>query len=397
MSRVSLLFLFFLPTVAIGQAVTSDDFFQQTLAAMHQAEILTLDPVKFPWIEEIDLRTETREFDLDQQEITLRLSPSTPRLRKAQSAMEQHYASIPDEEGADLYGDYLLNLYGDWLSLYFLDKQISILDSLEDILSDRQQILERQVGVLEVDLDELVDLEIDINDLKQKEFELEGEQRQLLNRYELKKESIRYDDLISLEQMNFQLQGVSLRSSAVQSDPKLDWEKAGIEKEINLERAERRKVFDFLQLRYRGPSEDVFREKYAIGLGFTFDNSGSRRLKLSRLMYEKRLLDTETQVDAEKMTSRVNAMMEEFQRALEEVEHFFNLKIEERKHLEELSTLIRSQMGFDPLLVLKINEHNLQEELKSLEYMEDLYFDYLEILVANGLISQLPFKNHLKA
>lgn len=64
---------------ALAQPLSSDAFFREALQGLSAAEIIQVNPVDFPWLEGLDLRTETRDFDLDQQEITLRISPSTPQ------------------------------------------------------------------------------------------------------------------------------------------------------------------------------------------------------------------------------------------------------------------------------------------------------------------------------
>ncbi len=379
-----------------GQAFSSDDFFRQSLSKLHQLEILTLDPISFPWIEEIELRTETRDFDLDMQEITLRVSPSTPKIRKAQAALLAHYRSEPDEDSADLYGDVVLNLYGDWLSLYFIQRELAITDSLQLILSDRQKVLERQLGTLDIDLRELVSLETDRNDLKQKVFELELEKKALVERYDLEMQEVSHRELISIEAIKANLVS-TISPTQMPVDNKAQWEIEGLNRELALEQAERKKVFDFLQFKYRGPSEDLFREKYSMGLGFKLPTYGSRKLKVAELMHEKSLLDKELGLNAQERTAELVRVRSEILLELEKAEHFFDLKHQERKHLDELENLIKTKVGFNPQIVLQIKEHHLKESLKSLEFLEEIYFDYLKLLSVDGRLSTVPFVNYLKA
>ena len=387
-----------LPIGLCGQAFTSDEFFKNSLNNLHQLEVLSLDPITFPWIEEIDLRTETRDFDLDQQEVTLRISPSTPKIRRAQAALMAHYGSVPDEDKADQYSEVVLNLYGDWLSLYFIEKQLAITDSLSIILGDRKKILERQLGRLDIDLAELVELETDKNDLRQSSFELELERNILIERYGLANEALSFKELISLKEIkdNAIVEVLSSNPNAVALDKK-NWQRDGIEKEIALEEAERKQLFDFLQFRYRGPDEDLFREKFSVGLGLTLRNSGNRKLKVASLIQEKRLLDKAVSLDADKQQARLTEILSELNYEIEKAEHFFKLKGEENKNLAELESLIKSKVGFNPQVVLRINEHKLKENLKGLEYLEDIYFEYLKYLSAKGQLSTVPFVNHLKA
>ena len=100
---------------ALAQPLSSDAFFREALQGLSAAEIIQVNPVDFPWLEGLDLRTETRDFDLDQQEITPRISPSTPKKRRAQTALLNHYGRMDTEDQAEFYADVILNLYGDWI------------------------------------------------------------------------------------------------------------------------------------------------------------------------------------------------------------------------------------------------------------------------------------------
>ena len=386
-----------LPVGLEGQSFTSDQFFRKSLGNLHELDILSLDPISFPWIEELDLRTETRDFDLDQQEFTLRISPSTPKIRRAQAALLAHYGNVPDENKAEQYSEVILNLYGDWLSLYFIERQLAISDSLAVVLEDREKILERQIGTLDVNLSELVELETDRNDLIQKVFELELDRQDLIERYGLNSEALSFKELIPLAQIKDNLLAQVLSSNPTVAYDKASWEREGIDKEIALEEAEGRQLFDFLQFRYRGPNEDLFREKFSVGLGFTIRNSGNRKLKVANLIHEKRLLDREVQLDKTNKLNRLNSIVSDLSLEIEKAEHFFKLRSEENTNLGELEALIKRKLGFNPQLVLEINEHKLRGSLEALNYLEDIYFDYLKFLSASGRIRALPFINHLKA
>ena len=61
--------------------LTSTQFLQQELQS-----VITPDQkptFKAPFLDEIEVRTETDEFDLNRQEITLRVSPLGPKVRKS--------------------------------------------------------------------------------------------------------------------------------------------------------------------------------------------------------------------------------------------------------------------------------------------------------------------------
>lgn len=397
MRFIKIIILFLLPACAIAQAVNSDVFFQNVLQDLTEAEVLQIDAVHFPWVEELIVRTETRDFDLGRQEYTLRVKPGSIKKRRAQAALLDHYKNLPDEESLDRYGDVVLNLYSDWISLYFQRQLVLTYDSLQMVWKDKRQVLNKKIGALDVDFDELKDLEIDKNRLSQAQFELGLERAGLLARYDLSEENLDFDELLSLEEIEQRLARDVLSGAGARLDDKLSFEKAEIEKELALEQAEQRDYFDFVQFRYRGPHGNPFEEKLAVGLGFNLENDGNRKLKVARLMQEKRVLDREAKDDYQKRSLEANQVRGELQMSLKIAQHFIELKRAERENLSEIERLVKKKNGFDPMLILEIKEHQLKERLKEIRYKQDIYFDYIKFLSTTSQLSRLPFQNHIRA
>lgn len=383
--------------MATSQEVTSDVFFQSILQELTESEVLQIDAVHFPWIEDVVVRTETRDFDIDRQEFTLRLKPGSIKKRRAQEALLNHYKTLPDEESLDFYGDVVLNLYSDWISLYFQKQYEETYDSLQLVWADKESVLTKKLGALDVDFDELKDLEIDKNRLSQAQFELDLDKELLLERYDLVGSQLGFGEVVSLEEIGERLAVEAMSGPVNALDFVQEFEKLEIDKEIALERAEQRDYFDFVQFRYRGPHDDPFEEKFAIGVGFNLDNDGNRKLKIAKLLQDKRALDKEFVMDSNKRTIEARQVAEELQRDMKITQHFLALKQEERKNLSEIERLVKLKNGFDPLLILEIKEHQLKENLKILKYKEGIYFDYIKLLSTTNQLSSLPFKNHLRA
>jgi len=393
---IRILCIIAIPFLTSGQELSSDKFFQAALQELSSAQVLNIDPVNFPWIEEIIIRTETRDFDFDQQEYTLRIKPSTRKKRQAQAALLDHYKSLPDKDGAELYSDVIMNLYMDWIRLYFLDRHTETYALLQEVWEDKQRLVSKKLGTLEVDFDELMDLEIDKNRMSQSKFESDLEMEVLMERYGLDND-LSFSGLVDLDKIEQRLAENKLSNVVSEVLSKEQYETLEIDKEIALERAESIQVFDFAQLRYRGPHDDPWEERFTLGLGFRIDSDGNRRMKISKLMQERRQLERETDLDGSKRSEMIALLLSELEMELKIVRHFMDLNRIEKKNFEEMVRLIKTKEGFDPQQILDINEHVLKQELKALNYLEDVYFDYVKYLAFTGQLSSLPFINYLRA
>ena len=379
---------------ALAQPLSSDAFFREALQGLSAAEIIQVNPVDFPWLEGLDLRTETRDFDLDQQEITLRLSPSTPKKRRAQTALLNHYGRMDTEDQAEFYADVILNLYGDWISLYFMDKQAELQDSLILVMEDKQKVLDRKMNAADIDLDDLFDHQVDLGEALQARYELKVDRQALQDRYGLEDWGGIAEGLKEIDDMSRMIRQHQLVTGQYNDTA---WKSEEINREIALEEAERDQYFDFLQFRYRGPSEDLFRERFSLGLGFQWNNNGNRDLKVARLLHEKRLLEAENKSDAEASKLALMQVTEELRLEMDKLTHFVELNKKERLQLTRIGEIAMKKSGFDPILLLDIKEHMLESKMTELEMMEDLYFLYLKFLSMIGMLSQTPFVNHIKA
>ncbi len=391
---ISFLLLSYL-SLASQQKVDSDVFLESNLNALQQESETLGSDLNFPWINEIELRTETRDFDLDKQEYTLRVRPSTPMIRKAQKALNLHYRSDPNENALEFYDDFVLDLYLDWISIFLISEEHKLLSELELVLKDKKLILERQMGIYNIDVKDLVDLELDRNTLIQTIFELNIEQEDLFEKYGLNEEQIDFTGIAPISKIESQINAVAFNNNSPDIQDIL-YEQDGIQKEIDLELAEGKQILDFAQLRYQGPHSKMLDEKLSIGIGFAIPNSGNRKLKIERFKLEKDQLDLRLKSESASRELRLLEETKELNRDIKIYKNFIKLKTKERGELDKIASLVKKKSGYDPMLILEINESILQGELKSVKYLEDIYLNYLKVLSISGALSANPFKNYLK-
>jgi hypothetical protein len=335
---------------------------------------------RIPWFEEYQFRTETRDFDIERQEYSFRLAPSTSRKRRALKSLYSHQEAAPDFDAQESRCDALAERYADWLELYLIDQELEILTRLQTILKDRNTVLNRQAGSLDFDWSKLVGLRESISDFDIRNSRLSSKQAQVINRLELLDPTFTFTGFVTLADIGARFPG----SFKLAADPKLDYELETVARELAFEEAERRQYFDFAQIKYQGPHTDLPRERFSVGLAFQLPNSGEKLVKIRELELEELALRKEQTnaltADKTDYNQRVAAWKIDFQH--------FNFMTEtyqqEREEMLRIGDQLKKKQGFNPLPLLDIEERSLRNELRLLVMKADLYKSYLNIRERGG-------------
>lgn len=394
--RLSIFFLL-LPFVCLSQqTITAEQFFFLGLSNFEPIEKTAGERVNFPWIDRYELRTETSDFDFDKQEYTFRVSPSTAKIRSAQKAYYEAMRNAPDFEGQEIYCDLVLSLHIDWLSVFILQENQSILDDLAVILNDKQTIYERMAGTYEFDPEKLVKLQTEKSDIQISLNQLELERDYLLNHYDLQDQELDFGDFITVEAMSTWLANnlLSLNASGM-TDQEIAYKKQLLLKEMELESSENKRLIDFVQLKYNGPHSDALQERVSIGLGFQLSKSGSQKLKMQELQIEQEELNRKSERNMQENQEKLSTLENKLQSDIQAFFHFQKIMEEERAQLQKLSGQIAQKEGSSPLFLLDIEERHLAMKLKSLNQKEDLLRDYLRYLQQSDKMCQSEFVNYL--
>ncbi len=389
-----IIIIIFLPIYAWSQGtIDADDFFRNGLSNYKQTEKQKVENVNFPWINRYEFRTETRDFDFEKQEYTFRLSPSTPSIRNAQKLYYEEMSNAPDFEGDEIYCNQLHNVHTDWLELFIISEHQRLLDDLRTIIEDKQSIYEKMIASYEIDAEEILNLKIEKSDLKINQNILILKQEYLLNKYGITEKNINFGDFVKIETISTLLPSVSdLGKNHNIVDNETAYKTLLINKELELETAEKKQLIDFFQVKYNGPHEDPFQERISVGLGFQFFNSGSTKLKMQELKIEQEELRTKSERWAKEKLTRLTGMLGKLERDIKAYVGYQEIMLEERRELEQLRDNISQSTGTSPLLLLEIEERHISMKMEALSMKEELLEDYLEYLQESEKMCQaIPF------
>lgn len=392
-----LLVLVFFPFLMQAQLpMNASQFFAQALEGSDSLGLSEeVKKVRFPWIESYDIRMRTDDFNADENLYTFRISPSTPAKRRAQKALSTHLNAAPDFGAQERFCDQLSDVYQDWLAFYLIHEETKLLFAMDTIIKDRRRVFERMAGAYDFDFKELLKLQTDESDLKIELNELQLEEGRLKSAYRISDQfDLIFNGFIDLEGILILLQADAADSLSLQL-AETQYEKELISKELALELAESRQIFDFAQLRYEGPHSNIYRERLSLGVGFRIPNSGNQRLKIQELELKQKALDREQARDA---FERKNDLVDLRQKLIRDIQAYYYYQktiAAERSQLKKLAWQISQKEGFDPLLLLDIEERHLNTRLKAFRMKDDIYSDYLRYMEASGRLCGETERNFL--
>lgn len=398
--KLFLVLLMFIPGFLQAQlTIDASDFFavalaeSDTLSGVNEDEIGKR--IYFPWIESYDLRMRTDEFNVDQNLYTLRITPSTLYKRKAQKALSAHLSQSPDFGGQEAFCDKLSAVYEDWLALYAIQQEGQLLRTLDTVINDRRRIFEKMAGAYDFDFKELLKLQTDESDLGIALHDLSLEEDRLRAAYGLSgTNEFEFTDFIDIGAMLAVLD-VQASDSLSLTYTASQYKKELISKELALEIAESRQVFDFAQVRYEGPHTDLFRERVSLGIGFRIPRSGNSRLKIQELELKQKELDREQTRDAVQREADLYSLRQKLIRDINAFTYYQQTIEAERSQLQNLGTQITKKEGFDPLLLLDIEERHIDTRLKAFRKFEEILSDYLQYMEESGRLCGEMERNFL--
>lgn len=393
----SIPFLFF-QVAALAQAtLTSSQYFQVQLQRVKSFEqtngVTSTSKADFQpaWLEEIDIRTETRDFDWEEQQFLVRVSPSTRKIRAAQS---QLYNSIVDkfaQEDNKYYRDIIEKSYEDWLNLYESHLQLTVYKSLLLVYEDIKTVLIRLASYDDVNAKDIIEVQEDILETSEKiewlDWELEKELAGAVPSFE---------DMISVPEVEAIVINYVNDSNNFLKNNRQDNRKNILSAEIALEEAEAKRLFDFFQIQYNGPHSDGLQERIAIGAGLKIPFSSDRALKIEELKLEKSMLDREQAIDKIMQQDILQQNKKEFSVAHKEWQQHRQINEEHEKQMNQLVQVLLQTKKLDPLLPLYQQITSHKKGLKEIQLKLKIYKLYISFLGENGLLFKMPFTNHLK-
>lgn len=373
---------------------------QEVQAQQEFVDYLNDAPSSTPYVDKIELRSETKDWLLENQKYSLRLYPKglgeTNHTRKLSENRQQNIVlkqKVTLQKALKKRYELGLSLLSS-LSLDSLQEELRIL--LEDRISVMNTLIHRD---LDFDITELLRAEDELIELRLTMVKNENKKEQIIN--EIKqltglecKELITASALISPLEMMTQLENMHLDeqfSSLYLEEQHLDITQAHEEYEI--EKAKNRDYLSFLELEYDSEESDDPQQAVTFGIAFKLpfinpDREDVHKKKI-RLLDEKldyAVLKRKNSEEIQTLRSSIERLSQQYT-ILHRRKESGNAEVSFKKYL-----MIE---GIDPLKLLEIKESIIRNDMKLTDITFQLYEKYISLLDIQGLLLETPLTNKL--
>ena len=348
----------------------------------------TTHPLHIPIIDKIELRTETQDFDIDQQELLFRVSFNDPAENRRMKQLNSLSIDKLKLENEIVYFNALVDNYYILQQIHYQQETRSLSEDLLIVTKDKQAIYQKMLtSGMKVDIDEFVKLSNDLYELELEKLKAHQEIRLAgLTTSDLTDKEIFVIDpqhWVSIQKMTEVIQSLPERSvhPAIQMR---SLEVAIADAETRLEFAEQKNIYDYAQVRYSPGKDDPFKEVVSIGIGFQIPVKRLYQYELSELqrnrMKQQYYLSGLQYEKDQHLRLEVNAFLAHFEQ--------YNLLLEhiEESDLDGMLEKYSDTPVADPLQILQLKEQIIRQKQMKIESENELTNRYIKILEVSGAL-----------
>jgi hypothetical protein len=389
-SLVSFGIILFLRTLGLAQTYTTADLLlvykKDAVLPLYDSYINGISNVKFkiPIVEEINLRTETDQFDFGRQEYAVRTMFNGLNESKYYKQEKTALTDLKQIERTEMEKTLLYTRYKDIISLKFNMERLPLIDSLTNQYTTRLSQLIKAIAKGDfIDPKDVLKIEENIYDLNQKR------KVALIAIAESKSKlaiettgKITFDDWITTDRIEKILPSLSYKLAAT-TDQKYTLSSFRNQSKYQLESANDKRVIDYAQLRYSRRDNLLFQDEFSIGVGLRLPYRGSNvkskndfLVKEQEIQFEKSTKTVEGQKDFEQDMITIKALIDEAKFYSVTNENIF--KTLNENHIETSLAIVNAKK----MISLANREKQLELEEKITSYFINLIKDTDRIIEA---------------
>jgi len=336
------------------------------------------------WIEEVEIRTETEDFEWRKQEYLVRFRPSTPRIRRAQSRSINLSRQEIDLHRNDFRAEATHYLLEELLHIYYLQGRATLHDELLQLYRDEEKLLQKMLAEEKQSIKDVLEVEAKIQQLT---LDKEND-TYLLEQLAVRQNLPATEQLISMEKIALQLNAVNW--TAIKSGDREDLlALSQIDAERELEEAEQNRLIDFAQVRYNGPHSDIWAERLAVSLAFELPYSASRKLKLEELEVEQATLREEVAQQKALDSLQIHTLLRTLRLNLDKRNRLQQLLTQRQKQYDQRLQSTADLAYESPESYLMQQKILLELRLELLDIATDIYDNYFKLLEESGLLQRI--------
>ena len=400
------LFIFFLPFLLFCEEITIAGY---VASAAEDPRLKTQKDISdafssrgdTPVLKGLEFRSETGNFDILEQTYALRFYFRGFGETKRSRELVQNSKNIMKAQSKLALSQIVFEKFGFVLTYIKNKKALALLDSLKVILEDKIKVTARsgELSGKTTDVD-IFEIEDKITDIEMKKADLESELDAVLMsvQAETGKNKIPVFDrenIISVSEIKHFVESVDPENADSKALDDLHRQKMlAAESEIALEEAKERDWLKYVSLQFdTGDRNDRPSRGFSIGFAISvpgFKSNGNsilkKRLKSisesSEFYAEKRLAEAALNSDILMLKRKIRQ---------------YELLVGKRNKEEQSGILAKysSIEGVDPIIILKLKERIVKQEIKTAELEAEIYALYIDLCRLTGVFEEESGKNSL--
>lgn len=357
-------------------------------------------PSSTPYVDKIEFRTETDEFDVSKQKYALRFYPKGWGETEYTDKLAETAKRSNQIEHEAYFNTALKQRYNLVLAYCEAASLLKLKKSLLNVYDDRIQVLRRQSQQnLDFHIDLLIEAEDQYINLELDLVKLENSMSSIVENIKIASDS---DTIIDFHEK--QMAGIEIvewvisdmeKNSTPENINLLD-QKLKIELSKNkyqLEKSKNKDYLSFLQVSHDTDESDNVEKAYSVRLGFKLpfinpDRDEVNRRKIT-YMKEKLKYEDEKREASEKIISLT--------RSLQRLIHQYHILADRKENGNSKISFktYRNMEGMNPLNLLKIKESMIAGDIQLNNINYQILSRYIELIDVKGKLSRKPLKNYL--
>jgi len=271
--------------------------------------------------------------------------------------------------------DFIEIAYEEVLAFYEAFRKLSIKEELLTVLQDQEKVWGKLSQVSREIPKDWLDIQEDIAQLEIDIFK----ETNTLQSWQIDGQSLDWEALIPADKILNQL-GNNVNNQFQLQAREYDVENLIVEREEALEQAEQKKLLDFVQVEYRGPHEDLLKERVSLTAAFRLPFSSGRKLKMEEIAIEKEMLQRERLAEKQLNQYKERDTRKKLELLVQELifsKKLYKAQSEKMLAIAQKSSALR---GDNPLFTLYQKEAQIEKKLEVLKLEMSIYAEYLDYL-----------------
>lgn len=353
-----------------------------------------------PYMDKIEFRTFSKDFEISKQKYALRFYPKGWSETKYNNLLTASIMDAYSVEHQVYFNKALLRRYRLILDFLETTEQLRVTQELQDVFDDRLSVLRQQTGTLAFDVGEYIQAENKYTNLQLDLVKLKNKLTGIVHKIHIAADSISEisfdsDGLVDIEDIVREIDSLKLNPDSDNiylKDRKNKIERAKIK--YNIEKAQERDYLSFFQLEYDRDNYNKKNKKaYSFDIGFRlpFINSDRENINRRRVNYieEKLKYEGEKRATSERIESNI--------RSLSRLINQYRIVTDKKANSDARSPLeaYMKMEGINPLSLLEIRESIINNDRQQSQIFYSILFNYVELMDLVGKLSEKPLKNYI--